>query len=488
MQIAQKKLKKMKKGLQFLIVALVFNAGISMAQPVVNGGFENWSKKVLYETPNGYTTSNAQLSMMKQPPNVTKTADKQAGNFAVKLQTVAFDGDTIPGMLIAGSFGSGSFMGGVPYNQRPTGLTGYAKHNVKTGDTAGIVVIFMFQGNLIGYSFQQFTGIGATYTQFTTPVTFFIPVNPDTMVMIVTSSSMDNSPAVGSTLMLDNLSFTGATKAIPNGSFENWTELSFEDPDGWLSSNFFSADPAFPAVSKSTEAQNGTYSAKITNVVIIDGDTLGFLTNGIIGDDGPAGGMPVFNNPDKVKFYYKYIPVGPDTAVYYSILSKWDSSLNVSVEVEEIQQKLAPSPNFTYFEVPYAYNKVPSADTLSISFGSGNFIDGNNYVGLGSALYIDNITVTYKSTDIEEYIFGSAVSVYPNPASDLVNIELKDVFTGNVNVKIIDVNGKIVYSNQVNVPENGMVEQISLKNLNSGNYMIEFTNNKYRSVKKLQIK
>jgi hypothetical protein len=118
------------------------------------------------------------------------------------------------------------------------------------------------------------------------------------------------------------------------------TEVSLKAEGGYLPMPFHLTQYSFSY--KTTDYQQGNYAAKITNISIMSGEILGFLTNGTIGENGPLGGMPVFNNPDKVKFYYKYIPNGPDTAVFFSVLTKWDNSLGISVNVEQKQIKLPP--------------------------------------------------------------------------------------------------------------------------------------------------
>lgn len=467
------------------LIALVFHLN---AQSVYNGNFENWTKKVLYEYPTGYFMSGLQLAAMGAPSNVTKTTDKQSGNYAIKMETVVFGNDTIAGAIIAGKPGNFGLTG-IPFTERPTSLDGYAKYNIKPGDSAAIMVIFLFQGNIIGAGSKEVSGIQPTYTQFSIPIIFWVPlVNPDTMIMLASSSSLNGTKIPGSVVLLDHLQFIGSTGQLPNNDFEVWEEVSYEEPDGWLSANMYSVDPTQPSVTKTTDCQNGNYAVKITNVEIFGGGYMGFLTNGNVGDDGPFGGMPVFNNPDKIKFYYKYIPNGPDTAIFFTQLFKWDNSLNISVSVETKQIKLPPTPNYTFYEVSFDYNLTPSADTMNISFASGNLLEPGNYIGKGSSLYVDNITVTYKSSSVEDYLFGSAINVYPNPCSDKLRIDIRDLFLGNVCVTITDQTGKTVLTKNFQVDVGGQTEEIDISGLNAGNYVVSILSSKYRKIRKITIK
>lgn len=82
-------------------------------------------------------------------------------------------------------------------------------------------------------------------------------------------------------------------------------------------------------------------------------------------------------------------------------------------------RKLPPTNTYTYFELPFTYNTFPYADTLTIVFASGNFSDSTNYFGLGSVLYIDDISVVYLPVGMAEQPTGAPHSVFPNPFSDL---------------------------------------------------------------------
>ncbi|MCF8234974.1 MAG: hypothetical protein K9G67_08120 [Bacteroidales bacterium] len=47
----------------------------------------------------------------------------------------------------------------------------------------------------------------------------------------------------------------------------------------------------------------------------VGGDISGVVTHGTFFEDGPVGGLPVNLNPQMLTGYYKYYPVGPDTAL-----------------------------------------------------------------------------------------------------------------------------------------------------------------------------
>ena len=59
--------------------------------------------------------------------------------------------------------------------------------------------------------------------------------------------------------------------------------------------------------------------------------------------------------------------------------------------------------------------------------------------------YIDDITLIDQSTvGVNELSNDAGVNVYPNPANDVLNIDIKNFSKGNLNIKIVDVIGKEV--------------------------------------------
>ena len=81
-----------------------------------------------------------------------------------------------------------------------------------------------------------------------------------------------------------------------------------EEPDDWFTSNVLSLAMGEASVTKSTDSYEGTYAIRIENKMNFYEDTLGFITNGTMGEDNPIGGMPIDSTPDKVTGYYKYMP------------------------------------------------------------------------------------------------------------------------------------------------------------------------------------
>jgi hypothetical protein len=69
---------------------------------------------------------------------------------------------------------------------------------------------------------------------------------------------------------------------------------------------------------------------------------------------------------------------------------------------------------------------------------------------------------------------NAGMSIYPNPSSGIVTLELNHGLISDADVKVFTLEGKPVFSHQLKAGT--MKHQIDLKNLESGNYYIEVRN------------
>jgi len=335
-----------------LITITLFLAfgGALMAQTVPNSDFENWTTINLFEDPQGLSTTNLQSFMTTFSPNVTKSTDSHSGTYAAKLETKITATDTVFAMISNGTF-AGDIGGGVPYTNRPDTFSFSAKYNVTGGDSAAAFIAFKFQGNFIGMAIYSFQGTTTSYADISVPITWMIPapVVPDSMLFIVVSSNPDIHPVNGSWVIVDDIMLDNVP--VAGGGMESWVMRSYEDAVHWNSFNFVSAiyPPAY--VEKTTDSYSGTYAMKITTTLFNGNqDTLAHITNGRMLYDDFAGGMPTQLNPRKVTGYYKYTPVGFDSALVALRAYGYDNS-GIYQNLDNNLIKLPPASSYTYFEI-----------------------------------------------------------------------------------------------------------------------------------------
>lgn len=121
---------------------------------------------------------------------------------------------------------------------------------------------------------------------------------------------------------------------LPNGGFENWSDLDLYDfPTDWGNSNTQEFQGTATVI-KSTDAQDGTYSCEMIATVAGPQDTIfGFVYHGYIGQSGPENGIPYTSNVDEVQYQYKCDLAPGDTLFVIAI--RYIAGVQVGIDVVE---------------------------------------------------------------------------------------------------------------------------------------------------------
>jgi len=204
----------MKKILLIIIaVCSLFTANAQNAIP--NPGFETWKVNPNFDDPAGWGTINGFTYILGRR-TVTKSTDKNSGSFAMKLETlnIPLQGNA-PGIAATGSINTGGFVeGGVVFNKRPISFSGWYKYTPGTGgDTANIEAVLSKWNSttkvreVVGEAkFNQTTTVGS-YTKFDVNFSYSSNAIPDTLMMILLTSTRNTGFPLGSVLFVDDLAF-----------------------------------------------------------------------------------------------------------------------------------------------------------------------------------------------------------------------------------------------------------------------------------------
>jgi para-nitrobenzyl esterase len=96
--------------------------------------------------------------------------------------------------------------------------------------------------------------------------------------------------------------------------------------------------------------------------------------------------------------------------------------------------------------------------------------------------FLYNIVCVLADVDAQNML--QAANIFPNPADDLVTIQLPG-FSGELTIRVTDLTGKTVYS-QVSTISDGQVS-LNTENLSAGMYALEIRSGNYSTTKKLMI-
>ncbi|MEI7895472.1 MAG: T9SS type A sorting domain-containing protein [bacterium] len=260
---------------------------------------------------------------------------------------------------------------------------------------------------------------------------------------------------------------------ITNGDFENWHNvvvnptLNYEDigttpADNWMSTlNSLAAVPPTAGgpgpvtVFKTTDKYSGTFAAKgisanfpLGPVTIFIPGMIGTAVMDMVGVKAILGKPCAGCKPLRFKGYYKFEPVNGDSCVAVILLSKWNATAKKrdTIGLGKMVQHSAVS-TYTQFDIPVTYTGTGVVDSMTmlvVSSAGFNVVNFTGSVGqAGNTMYVDALSLEYPN-GIEQVLMPEvAVKVYPNPASDVLHIDLS-AEVKNSSFEVYNTAGKLV--------------------------------------------
>lgn len=459
----------MKKSLLFICSVFALTTAFSQGGYLPNSSFENWTNTVIYENPDLWQTSNYREASVE---NVIKSTDAQHLTASIELQTTLVGQDTAFAYAFLGNVGQSGPDEGIPYTATIDELRGYYKGNILANDTAMVFVIKFLTGNIVGMDFYNIYTSQTSWTAFTMPLT----AGPQDSIFIgLLSSNPFAYPTFakpGTTIQFDNIylnhSTLGAGPSLPNYSFENWTPVDIDNPDGWTTLNSYFASVGLTPVTETSDASTGLSAARIETMAI-NGDTIpGFLFYADFDiSNGNVIPIPYNASPTGLNISYKYAPVGGDQAF---LSMEFYNSGNIVGGGQVMLNPVA-----SYNSITLATNISSTPDSIAMGFFAGN--------NAGSVLIIDDVQFSGGDLAVNPFNFNFTFETYPNPATDRLTIysnELTGVFT----ISILDMNGKVIMSQQGNAVRNTMVD---VSQLPTGIYHLQLNTNGKSMTKQISV-
>ena len=244
-------------------------------------------------------------------------------------------------------------------------------------------------------------------------------------------------------------------------------------------------------------APSGMIVETATNTFVVSADALGLST--------PIGGYANSDNSVRVNLY-QWDPsvlgangslVVADQLIVESAFSSfsfdyafttWGGSqdgMEVQVSTDcggnyetvwnKVGSELATAPELNNPQgafVPAATEWVTESVDLSDYVGETVLVRFYFTSGWGDMMYIDNIAAVGVSSidDLEE---NEAVSVYPNPASNVVALDININEAADINIKMVDMLGKVIKNEQLGQAISGQFStKLDVTDLEAGSYVL----------------
>lgn len=415
-----KKIKQILAAMTLVVVA----AGSAEAQ-IPNPDFEGWTS-VSQQKPSGWGTYGKAIRVggFKSPA-------------AVKLMRDYASNDG-PGAVVYGD-PEQNFAGGIPFNGRPDSAVGFFRCNFVAGDTGWFLVFLKRKGSLISQDIFYLTGNDSShFVRKAFAIRYSDTGRADTLVIGVASTNPDSS-FVGSWVVADSLHFTGGSvpPPFPNSGFENWTTVSYDQPDNWYSSNVKIPAGLPFAVTKSSDHVFGQYAVRIQNVNAGGGNFIqGYVMAGRQGPNGPLPGFAVSGKDSVLYCNYKCNPKNGDTVMVGVMLFHKDTMIGMG---SLLQWNNVDTWTQAAIKLNYWYPKSSVADSGVIycaAFQGGDIARGE------SVLYVDGLRFNAPMNRVT--LFSRLPSgAWPNPAVNAIQIALPLPFPG-ASVQLQGIDARLV--------------------------------------------
>jgi hypothetical protein len=447
----------MKKHLLFISTLLISTFSFAQYE-----GFENWTQNTV-DALLDYETMVYQSPLIGSSTTI-KSTDAFTGNYSIRLETVlSSSNDTAFGYFLSGDPDNNAPGQAVtlPFPGAIDSIVGWYKYDIMPNDSAVFLAQAFGLGSPTGGGVYYIKGQQPTWKRFAYAVE--APGSDSLMVAAASSDALNDYNGVpGTWIQFDDIQLKGpsVTANILNYSFENWTTISWDNPDGWNTANDYAFNASLMPAVKTIDSYAGSFALELNTITNDEGDTIGGIaSNGTFDQNGFVGGTPYTADPIGIEFYYKNSLTGIDTS-WASIAFKNNGST-----ILQTGSQLAAVGTYTMFSQMFSLPMTPDTILLGVYAGENP----------GSSLLIDNIDFIFP-VGITEEITVEELVTYPNPVTDLLKIRFNIKNNNEVSIRLIDAVCKELVNLSLGSLTSGIYrESFNTSNFSNGVYFLEFT-------------
>jgi hypothetical protein len=233
------------------------------------------------------------------------------------------------------------------------------------------------------------------------------------------------------------------SQALPNPSFDNWTNQgSYDDPNSWNTLNSITSTFGVITVQMASgvDVHSGAAAIKLITQSVLGQNANGLATTGTINVAGQTvdGGIPYTLRPDSITGWYKCAPQGADYGfVDFSLL---DAAGTDTVGFAHFQTPNGMVTTYTRFSIPINYHNANTPAVSRCVISSSAVVTSV----LNSQLVIDDLELIFNPNGISENVtLNNAVHFIP--AQNM----LKVFANSEARIVISDITGKKVFEHHV---------------------------------------
>lgn len=271
-------------------------------------------------------------------------------------------------------------------------------------------------------------------------------------------------------MMLPMASFS----QIQDGGFENWDSIPFREggknflPNGWYetANEFANFDKSEWSVTRTNDAYKGNYAIRLKNVLNWAPQNAMLMTKSGSADE-VNNKIPIKSKPKSLECYYKFTFESEDSFTVGVYLTKGEDIVGMGTVTKNTQRN-----DYTKLTLPITYspasNVTPDSAIVIFTLGSAtSFVEG-------SKLILDEVSFIDNSTGLREQFpaLNADVSIWPNPASDEVNVEITGA-DKRVTVELINALGETIQQKEERTEAGKINVKFDLSALHSGIYFIK---------------
>ena len=179
-------------------------------------------------------------------------------------------------------------------------------------------------------------------------------------------------------------------QSVPNGGFENWNTITYDDPLFYQTSNMHGNNGAIGTVNaeKTNDAWHGNYAIKLTTKLVDSDTAFAYFADGDPGKNPPQGGHPYNQIPSGIRFHYKSNIMAGDSGMVLLMFKKAGVLIGQYIWAINASQS-----SYTLFSKNLSPALPMNPDTVVIGIAS-SFPFGGNRGTPGNMLQVDSINFT----------------------------------------------------------------------------------------------